>query len=60
LADARLEFERAAAAARQHLREDLVERALHAAREEAAQRVGPATDARFVDRFTQSLEAARG
>lgn len=58
LADARLELERARAAARQRLRDEMVASALSIAREEAAQRLGPAADARFVDRFTDSLEAA--
>jgi len=54
--DAGRELERARAAARQRLRDDLVGRALQLARQEAVQRVGPALDARFVDRFTSSLE----
>jgi len=58
LADARLELDRARAAARQRLRDEMVARALGIAREEAVRRLGPALDARFVDRFTDSLEAA--
>jgi hypothetical protein len=34
----------------------MLEKALQLARSEAAQRVGPELDARFVDRFTGSLE----
>lgn len=61
LADADRELDRARAAARQRLRDELVERALELARNDAARRAGPAFDARFVDRFTGSLErAARG
>ena len=59
--DAGRELERSLAAGRQRLREEMVLRALALAREEATQRVGPALDARFVDRFAGSLEgAARG
>jgi F0F1-type ATP synthase membrane subunit b/b' len=57
LADAARELDRARASARQRLREDLVERALELAREEAARRVGPELDARLVDRFADSLES---
>ncbi|MFZ0032577.1 MAG: ATP synthase F0 subunit B [Candidatus Cybelea sp.] len=57
LADAARELERARTAARQRLRDDLVERALELARQEATQRVGPALDARLVDRFADSLES---
>lgn len=61
LEDAHRELERALAAGRRQLRDDLVERALHLAREDATRLAGPALDARFVDRFTDSLErAARG
>jgi F0F1-type ATP synthase membrane subunit b/b' len=57
LVDAGRELERARAAARQQLRDGLVEQALQLAREEAARRVGPALDARLVDRFANSLES---
>ena len=57
LADAARELERARTAARQRLRDDLVERALELARQEATQRIGPALDARLVDRFADSLES---
>lgn len=61
LADADRELERARAAARQRLRDEIVQRALRVARDDAARRVGPDLDARFVDRFTNELEqAARG
>lgn len=61
LADAGRELDRARAAARQRLRDELVERALRLAREDAVSRIGPALDARFVERFTQGLEVnARG
>jgi F0F1-type ATP synthase membrane subunit b/b' len=61
LADANRELERARAAGRQRLRDELVERALGLARSEARKRVSPALDARFVERFTGSLErASRG
>jgi F0F1-type ATP synthase membrane subunit b/b' len=58
LADAAREHERARAAARRRLRDEIVERALHLAREDAARRVGPQLDARFVERFTRELEQA--
>jgi F0F1-type ATP synthase membrane subunit b/b' len=58
LADAQRELERALAAGRLRLRDELVEGALHLAREEAARRVTPVVDARFVDRFAGSLERA--
>jgi F0F1-type ATP synthase membrane subunit b/b' len=61
LADAKHELDRARAAAGQLLRDELVERALELARSDAARRMGPALDARFIDRFTRSLESvARG
>jgi F-type H+-transporting ATPase subunit b len=61
LADAGRELERARAAARLQLRHEILQRALGLAREDAARRVGPNLDARFVDRFTGDLEhAARG
>jgi F0F1-type ATP synthase membrane subunit b/b' len=56
VADAARELERARAAARHRLRDEILERALQLARREAAQRVGPATDARFVESFAGSLE----
>ncbi len=61
LADANREFERARAAARHRLRDEMVAAALRLARESAMRRVGRDLDARFVDRFADSLEpAARG
>jgi F0F1-type ATP synthase membrane subunit b/b' len=61
LAEAGRELERARAAASQRLRDDLLESALRLARQEAAQRVDAALDARLVDRFAGSLEGiARG
>lgn len=58
LADAGHELERARTSARHRLRDEMVDRALKLARETALQRVGPELDARFVDRFTGSLEGA--
>lgn len=58
LTEAGRELERARAAARQRLRDELVASALQIAREDAARRVGPALDARFIERFTGSLEGA--
>jgi F0F1-type ATP synthase membrane subunit b/b' len=58
LADAGRELERARTAARHRLRDDLIERALRRARDDAVRRVGPAFDARLIDRFTGSLERA--
>jgi F0F1-type ATP synthase membrane subunit b/b' len=61
LADAGRELERARAAARHRLRNELVERALRLARDDAMRRVDPAVDARLIDRFCATLEhAARG
>jgi F0F1-type ATP synthase membrane subunit b/b' len=62
LRDAQRELERALAAGRRQLRGELVENALRLAREEASRRVGPALDARFLDRFAGALEesAANG
>jgi F0F1-type ATP synthase membrane subunit b/b' len=57
LADAGRELGRARAAARQTYRDDLVERALLLARQDAAARVDAAVDARLVDRFAGSLES---
>jgi F0F1-type ATP synthase membrane subunit b/b' len=56
VADAGRELERARAAARNRLRDEILERALQAARADASRRVGPALDARFVDRLTAELE----
>jgi F0F1-type ATP synthase membrane subunit b/b' len=60
LAEAGLELERARAAAGQRLRDDLLEGALRLARQQAAQRVDAALDARLVDRFAGSLEGIAG
>jgi F0F1-type ATP synthase membrane subunit b/b' len=57
LADAGRELGRARATARQTYRDDLVERALRLARQDAAARVDAAVDARLVDRFAGSLES---
>ncbi len=57
LADADRELDRARAAARARLRDDLVTRALQCARADAQRLVGPALDARLVDRFADSLES---
>jgi len=56
LADAERELDRALTAARHRLRDEMLERALALARNDAMQRVGPDLDARFVERFTGSLE----
>jgi F0F1-type ATP synthase membrane subunit b/b' len=58
LADAGRELERARIAAGQRLRDELVERALRVAREEAARRINPAVESRFIEGFTGSLEGA--
>jgi|HubBroStandDraft_2_1064218.scaffolds.fasta_scaffold00024_14 F0F1-type ATP synthase membrane subunit b/b' len=61
LRDAGGELERARAAARLRLRDELLERALQIARRDAATRVDPALDSRLVERFVGSLEEiARG
>jgi F0F1-type ATP synthase membrane subunit b/b' len=61
LAEAGRELEWARAAARQRLRDQLLEGALRLARQEATQRVDAALDARLVDSFAGSLEGiARG
>jgi F0F1-type ATP synthase membrane subunit b/b' len=61
LADARRELDRARAAARAQLRDEIVARALALAREDARRLVNPALDARFVEGFTGSREgSARG
>ena len=61
VAEAGRELERALAAGRVRLRGELVDAALRLAREQAAERLTPAVEARFVDRFAESLEpTARG
>ena len=61
LADAGRELERARAAGRQRLRDELVEKALRLAREDAARRIDPAAQERLVSGFAGSLETvARG
>lgn len=61
LADASRELARARTAAQNHLRDEMLVRALDLARDEAKARVGPELDARFIERFAGSLEhAARG
>ncbi|HEY2474733.1 MAG TPA: hypothetical protein VGI19_08005 [Candidatus Cybelea sp.] len=61
LREAQGELGRARAAARQRLRDDLVERALKIARSDATQRVGPSLDGRLIEEFVGSLqEGARG
>jgi F0F1-type ATP synthase membrane subunit b/b' len=61
LRDAQGELERARSAARQNLRDDLVERALKIAREDAALRIGPSIDERLIEGFAGTLqEGARG
>ena len=52
------ELGRARAAARLRLRDELLGRALQVARNDAAQRVGPALDSRLIDNFVGSLEGA--
>ena len=58
LADANRELERARAAARQRLRDEILAQALDLAHDEAKARVGPELDARFIERFAGSLEHA--
>jgi F0F1-type ATP synthase membrane subunit b/b' len=60
LRDAGGELERARAAARLRLRDELLERALQIARHDAVERVGPALDSRLVERFVGSLEESAG
>ena len=61
LGDAGRELERALAAARQRLRDEILARALDLANDEAKARVGPELDARFIESFAGSLEhAGRG
>jgi F-type H+-transporting ATPase subunit b len=56
LHDAGQELERARAAARERLRNELLGRALQLARGEAAERVGPSLDTRLIDNFVGALE----
>ena len=60
LRDAGGELERARAAARLRLRDELLERALQIARRDAVRRVDPALDSRLVERFVGSLEEIAG
>jgi F0F1-type ATP synthase membrane subunit b/b' len=61
LLDAGKEIDRARAAARRRLRDELLDRALRLAREDATGRIGPSTDARLIDGLVGSLEhVARG
>jgi F0F1-type ATP synthase membrane subunit b/b' len=60
LRDAGGELERARAAVRLRLRDELLERALQMARQDAMQRVGPALDSRLVERFVGSLGQSAG
>ncbi|MBV8726008.1 MAG: hypothetical protein JO078_09245 [Candidatus Eremiobacteraeota bacterium] len=56
LADAGRELDRALAAARRRLRDELFERALSLARSDAALRAGPALDMRLISEVAGSLE----
>lgn len=56
LADAGRELDRARAAARAKVRDELVALALQIAREDAAKRMGADLDAKFVEGFAGSLE----
>ena len=58
VADAGRELERARTAGRHRLRDEILDRALQLARKEAARRVGPAADSRFIESFAGSLEHA--
>jgi ATP synthase F0 subunit b len=60
LHNAQLEFDRAMAAARERLRDELAGKALERARELAGKRVDAAENAALIDRFVTSLERARG
>lgn len=60
LRDAQGELERARAAARQRLRDELVVRALEIARGEAAARVDAPLDARLIAGFVGSMEGGGG
>lgn len=54
--NARGELERSRAAARDALRDELLAKALHEARAQAAKRADPAVNARLLDRFIDSLD----
>lgn len=56
LSNAGQELDRALAAARRRLRDDMLKRALQVARSDAAQRVGPSLDSRLIDNFVVSLD----
>jgi len=56
VADADRELDRARAAARAKVRDDLVALALQIAREDASKRIGADLDAKFVENFAGSLE----
>jgi F0F1-type ATP synthase membrane subunit b/b' len=56
LAEAGRELERALAAARHRLRDEMLARALSLARNDAVELVSPTLDARLVERFTESLK----
>jgi F0F1-type ATP synthase membrane subunit b/b' len=56
LQNAGQELDRALAAGRRRLRDELLERALQVARSDAAQRVGLALDSRLIDNFVGSLD----
>jgi F-type H+-transporting ATPase subunit b len=60
LNNARAEFERALAAARERMRTARVDKARDAARADASRRVDAPVDARLVDRFVGSLERGDG
>jgi F0F1-type ATP synthase membrane subunit b/b' len=60
LRDAGGELERARAAARRRLRDELLDRALQIARHDAVRRVDAALDSRLVERFVGSLEEIAG
>lgn len=56
LRNAQGELDRARAAARETLRNELVDKALVRAREEASKRITPAVNVQLVERFVSSLE----
>jgi|SRR5579862_869062 len=60
LNNARGELDRARAAAREQLREELLDKALDRARAEAERRIDASANARLVDAFVASLERANG
>jgi F-type H+-transporting ATPase subunit b len=60
LANARGELERARAAAREQLRDELLDKALASARAEAQRRIDAPANARLVDSFVASLERGNG